>query len=97
GELGFYDANSKWNSISTFGGTITPPDSLSEDTSAWFATLPVDLQLSELMRVVKTAVSDNIPLMGSIQHLRAMGYKQLPDPQSVRAGKWTPEQEQALG
>src|SRR5216110_770908 len=38
-ELGFYTANSKWNTISTSGATITPPDTLSEDTSAWFATL----------------------------------------------------------
>ncbi|HKQ37966.1 MAG TPA: DUF4912 domain-containing protein [Verrucomicrobiae bacterium] len=95
-ELGFYDTKSKWNSISTSGGTITPPDSLSEDTSAWFATLPTDLQLGELLRVVKTAVSDNIPLMEAIQQLRGMGYKQLPDPESVRGGKWTAEQEQAL-
>ena len=95
-ELGFYDQNAKWNSISTSGGTITPPDSLSEDTSAWFATLPADLQLSELMRVVKTAVSDNIPLMEAIQQLRSMGYKQLPDPHAVRAGEWTAEHEKAL-
>ena len=95
-ELGFYDKNSKWNSVSTSGATITPPDALSEDTSAWFATLPTDLQLGELLRVVKTAVSDNIPLMEAIQQLRAMGYQQLPDTQSVRGGQWTPEQEQAL-
>lgn len=96
GELGFYDATSKWSGISTSSATITPPDSLSEDTSAWFATLPTDLQLSELLRVVKTAVSDHVPLMEAIQQLRAMGYKQLPDPDSARAGKWTSEQEQSL-
>ena len=96
GELGFYDAKSKWSSISTSGATITPPDTLSEDTSAWFATLPPDLHLSELMRVVKTAVSENVPLMEAIQQLRAMGYQHLPDPESVRAGEWTPEQEKAM-
>ena len=95
-ELGFYDKHSKWNSVSTSGATIAPPDSISEDTSAWFATLPTDLQLGELLRVVKTAVSENIPLMEAIQQLRAMGFKQLPDPQSVRGGQWTAEQEQAL-
>lgn len=95
-ELGFYDAQSKWTSISTSGGTITPPDSPSEDTSAWFATLPADLQLAELLRVVKTAVSENTPLMEAIQQLRAMGYKQLPDPESVSSGQWTQEQDHAL-
>src|SRR5688572_15795577 len=41
-ELGYYDAQTKWKSIASSGATITPPDSLSEDTSAWFATLPAD-------------------------------------------------------
>jgi hypothetical protein len=95
-ELGYYDAKSKWNSISTSGATITPPDSLSEDTSAWFATLPGDLQLAELLRVVKTAVSENVPLMEAIEQLRAMGYQQLPDSKNVSAKQWTSEQEQAL-
>lgn len=95
-ELGFYTANSKWNTISTSGATITPPDTLSEDTSAWFATLPTDLQLAELLRVVKTAVNQNVPLMEALQQLRAMGYKQLPDPDAVSSGKWTEEQERAL-
>jgi hypothetical protein len=95
-ELGFYDDKSKWNSISTSGATITPPDSLSEDTTAWFATLPADLQLAELMRVVKSAVSENIPLMEALEQLRAMGYKQLPDPHAVSAGQWSDEHERAL-
>lgn len=95
-ELGLYGANGRWTSISTSGGTITPPDSLSEDTSAWFATLPSDLQLAELMRVVKTAVNENVPLMEALQQLRAMGYQQLPDPQAVSAGQWTAEHDRAL-
>ena len=95
-ELGFYDTNSKWNAVSTSGATITPPDSVSEDTSAWFATLPGDLQLAELLRVVKTAVNENVPLMEAIHQLRAMGYQQLPDPKTVTAGQWTPEQDRAL-
>ena len=95
-ELGFYDVAGKWNAISSSGATITPPDSLSEDTSAWFATLPADLQLAELLRVVKSAVSENVPLMEALQQLRAMGYQQLPAPNAVSSGEWTPEHERAL-
>ena len=95
-ELGFYDKDSRWNAVSTSGATITPPDSLSEDTSAWFATLPADLQLAELLRVVKTAVKENVPLMEAIQHLRAMGYQQLPDPKEVAGREWSAEQDRAL-
>jgi uncharacterized protein len=95
-ELGYYDRKSQWNTISTSAGTITPPDSLSEDTSAWFATLPTDLQLAELLRVVRSAVSENVPLMEALHHLRAMGYQQLPDPSALSANQWTAEQESAL-
>lgn len=95
-ELGYYDSEARWKTVSTSGATITPPDSLSEDTSAWFATLPPDLQLAELLRVVKTAVNENIPLMEALQQLRAMGYQQLPDPQAISAAEWTPEHERAL-
>ena len=59
-------------------------------------TLPADLQLGELMRVVKSAVSENVPLMEALQQLRAMGYKQLPDLHAVAAGQWSDEHERAL-
>jgi hypothetical protein len=48
------------------------------------------------MRVVKSAVSENIPLMEALEQLRAMGYKQLPDPHAVSAGQWSDEHERAL-
>ncbi len=95
-QLGYYKQGGGWMDVSTSAATLTPPDTLSEDHSVWFATLPTDLHLPELLHVVKSALSENVPLMEAIQQLRAMGYSMLPDLKAISAGKWTPEQERAL-
>jgi hypothetical protein len=92
GELGYYRANGKWVVISTSGATLTPPDTMSEDTAAQFATIPIEVPFAQLIELAKTAVRENIPLAEVLQQLRASGYK-IPD---APAGKWTPEQERAL-
>jgi uncharacterized protein len=95
-QLGYNTPGGRWIAVATSASTITPPESMSEDHSAWFATLPAELQITELVKVVKSAISESIPLMEAIQQLRAMGYLQLPDPQAISPGKWTAEQERAL-
>ena len=95
-QLGYNKAGGAWTPVATSAATITPPEAMSEDQTAWFATLPAELQLAELVRVVKSAISESVPLMEAIQQLRTMGYLQLPDPQLIAPGKWTPEQERAL-
>jgi hypothetical protein len=95
-QLGYYSAERAWVPVATSAATITPPDSMSEDHSAWFATLPPELQITELVKVVKSAIGESVPLMEAIQQLRAMGYIQLPDPATVASAKWTEEQERAL-
>jgi uncharacterized protein len=95
-ELGYYQKPGVWKQVSVSGATVTPPDTLSEDTTVWFETLPVDLQFQELVQLVKKAVSENVPLLEAIQQLRASGFKGLPDTQAASSGKWTSEQERAL-
>ncbi|MCI0744348.1 MAG: DUF4912 domain-containing protein [Verrucomicrobia subdivision 3 bacterium] len=96
-ELGYYAKGGNWTRISVSAPTLTPPDAVSEDASVWFETLPVDLQFQHLLQLVKSAVSENVPLLEAIQQLRATGFKGLPDPRAVSSGKWTREQERALG
>ena len=91
-ELGYYQPNGKWVKISASGATLTPPDTLSEDTSAQFATIPIEVPFAQLIELARTAVRENIPLAEILQQLRASGY-QIPE---AHAGKWTPEQERAL-
>lgn len=96
GELGYYRPNEEWVRVAVSGTTITPPDTMSDDLSVWFETLPVDMRYEHILQLVKTAVRDNVPLMEAIQQLRATGLVNLPDQRSAGAGSWTPEQEQAL-
>jgi hypothetical protein len=96
GELGYYRPNEQWVRIAVSGTTMTPPDSMSDDLSVWFETLPVDMRYEHILQLVKTAVKDNVPLMEAIQQLRATGARELPDVRSVGTGRWTPEQEHAL-
>jgi uncharacterized protein len=96
-EIGYYNENGDWNRISVSGATFTPPDALSEDTSFRFATIPVDVPFEELIRIVKAAVRENIPLAEALMQLRADGFKGLPEPSEIVSMKWTAEQERALG
>jgi hypothetical protein len=95
-ELGYYRTEDQWVTVSTSSPTVTPPDTMSDDLSAWFETLPVDLRYEQLLALVKQAVKENVPLMEAIQQLRAAGFPGLPDVRSLGAGQWTPAQERAL-
>jgi hypothetical protein len=95
-ELGYYQRGGAWTSLSTSAATLTPPDSMSDDVSVWFETLPPDLHFDRLIRLVKAAVHDHVPLMEAIQQLRAAGFKGLPGLKAISAGRWTAEQERAL-
>jgi hypothetical protein len=96
GELGYYRPNEQWVRVAVSGATMTPPDAMSDDLSVWFETLPVDLRFDQILRLVKTALKDNIPLMEAIQQLRASGFAGLPDRRSTGSGEWTADQERAL-
>ncbi len=95
-ELGYYRPSGKWVNVSTSGATMTPPDTMSADTSVQFATLPVDVPFAQLLQLVKAAVRDHIPLTEVLQQLRASGYLRLPEEKLPPAGKWTATQERAL-
>lgn len=96
-EIGYYNENGDWNRISVSGATVTPPDTLSDDVSVRFATIPIDVPFEELIRLVKAAVRENVPLAEAIMQLRADGFKGLPEPREIASVKWTPEQERAVG
>jgi hypothetical protein len=94
-ELGYLDAGHKWVSLTRSGATFTPPDSLSDDTSIRFATIPSDAPFAELLAMVKGAVREHVPLVEAMQQMRAQGFRNLPAPEEVKS-EWTPAQDQAL-
>jgi hypothetical protein len=95
-ELGYYSALGKWTRISVSSGTVTPPDAVSSETDADFATIPFEFPFARLMEIIKAAVRENLPLAQAIEELRRSGHPDLPRVTSVPPATWTPQQEQAL-
>jgi len=96
-ELGYYAKDGNWVSVSVSSPTLTPPDSISQDTQAEFVTLPYELPLSKVAALVKEAARNNPPLARAIEELRAHGHSGLPEPGTpATPPRWTPAQEQAL-
>ncbi|MBI5772776.1 MAG: DUF4912 domain-containing protein [Verrucomicrobia bacterium] len=95
-ELGCYGKKRKWQTLSTSAATLTPPDTMSDDTSARFATLPVEVSFEQIQSLVKAAARENAPLIEAIQQLRAAGHAALPKISVISGGQWTPAQERAL-
>jgi hypothetical protein len=111
-QLGYFDRKERWQTIAVSAATVTPPDNLSDDTSADFATLLVEVPFDQLVEMVKTVVTQNVPLMEALAQLREMGHPNLPTAdtfappaaESVPAETvgpapapiWTPAQAQAL-
>ena len=91
-ELGYYRKGGVWVRVSTSGATLTPPDAMSEDTSAEFATIPMEVPFARLVELARTAVRRNIPLAEVLAQLRANGFKVAESP----GGNWTLEQERAI-
>ena len=95
-ELGFYSKKRQWKSIAVSGTTLTPPETISDDASVEFATIPVDVPFEKLLALVKEAVQENRPLARAVEDLRREGHPELPRAASAPDNRWTPEQERAL-
>ena len=92
-EIGYYSAHGKWNRISTSGATLTPPDTMSDDTSAQFTSIPLEIPFSQLIEFARSAVQENVPIAEIFHQLRSSGYN-FPEP--APGEKWTPERQRAL-
>lgn len=77
-QLGYADKQERWQTIAVSAATMTPPETLSEDTSAEFATLPVEVPFDQLVEMVRTVVSQHVPLIEALAQLREEGHPNLP-------------------
>lgn len=77
-QLGYFDLNERWQTIAVSAATVTPPDNLSDDNSAEFATLPAEVPFEQLVELVKAAVGRHVPLMEALAQLRDQGHPNLP-------------------
>jgi hypothetical protein len=109
-QIGYFDKVGRWTKISESAATLTPPDSLADDTTARFATLPTEVPFQQLLEVVKAAAREHLPLAQAIQeiaHEQLESLQATAGPAAARqphlAGlptapdsEWTPAQERAL-
>ncbi len=77
-ELGYYRTRGQWITIATSSPTLTPPDTVSEDTSAEFATIPFELPMEKLLSLVKEAVQENVPLAEALKEIQTQNFPELP-------------------
>ncbi|HEV2319273.1 MAG TPA: DUF4912 domain-containing protein [Verrucomicrobiae bacterium] len=95
-ELGYYSGVGRWMRVTASGTTVTPPDSVSENGNAEFATIPFEFPFSKLLDIVKAAVSESRPLAQAVEELRRTGHPSLPRINGEPVSQWTPEQDSAL-
>jgi hypothetical protein len=93
--LGYFDAAKKWVELACSAATVTPPDSVAEDTAVRFATIPPEVSFAQLLASVEVAVRENVPLAEAVEELREEGFSGLPEAKQI-PGPWTPAQEKAL-
>src|SRR5581483_2204967 len=95
-ELGYYSSVGRWMRVSVSSPTVTPPDAISEEAEAEFATIPFEFPFARLVEMIKSVVGKNFSLAQAVEELRRNGHPELPKIISAPAAKWTPQQEQAL-
>ena len=96
-ELGYYaKADGRWTGVSISAPTLTPPDSLSADTSVQLASIPIDVPFERLLELMKIALNENVPLADAILQLRASSQPGPQKSKQIRGARWTPAQERAL-
>jgi hypothetical protein len=95
-ELGYYSSLGKWVRVAGSAATVTPPDAVSPEAGAEFATIPFEFPFARLMEIIKAAVQENLPLAQALEELRREGHPDLPRAVSRPTPNWTPQQEQAL-
>jgi hypothetical protein len=65
-ELGYYERNGAWKSVSRSSSTFTPPESPSPETSAEFATIPADVTFKQVVEIVREFASAEQPLLEAV-------------------------------
>jgi uncharacterized protein len=94
-ELGFWQYDGSFHVISRSRETTTPSATVSTDTTARFATIPIDVPYSDLLNLVRTHTPEGERLAEALHRLQAKGFP-FPFKVEVALGPWTEEQEAHL-
>jgi hypothetical protein len=90
-ELGFWRHDGNFHVISRAREATTPPDSVSPDTTAKFATIPIDIPFQELLNLIRGHIKEGERLAEALQRLQREGFR-FPFKVGIDFGPWTAEQ-----
>jgi hypothetical protein len=65
--LGYCDAANKWVELARSAATLTPPDSVADDTTVRFATIPIEVPFTQLLASVQAAAREHPPLAEAVR------------------------------
>jgi hypothetical protein len=104
-ELGYYRragaTGRRWSRVAISPTTVTPPETISTETTMEFATIPAELTFQEIRALGGAAGREARPLARVAEELRRAGHPKFQSPTPPGLGVWTAEQqrvvEEALG
>jgi uncharacterized protein len=94
-ELGFWRHDGQFHVISHSRETTTPPDAISPDTTARFATIPIDISFEELFKIIRGHMREGEALADALHRLQLAGFR-FPFKLGLELGPWTAEQSAEL-
>lgn len=94
-ELGYWRHDGHFHIVSRSREATTPPDMISPDTTARFATIPIDISFQELLGIIRGHMKDGEALADALHRLQAAGFR-FPFQVGLELGPWTDEQTAAL-
>jgi hypothetical protein len=90
-ELGFWRHDGHFHIIGRARETTTPPDSVSPDTAAKFATIPIDIPFRQMLELIRGHIRDGERLAEALHRLQREGF-QFPFKVGIDFGPWSAEQ-----
>ena len=90
-ELGFWRHDGQFNVVSHSREATTPPDAISPDTTARFATIPIDISFHELFEIIRGHMREGEPLAEALHRLQLAGFR-FPFKLGLELGPWTTAQ-----
>jgi hypothetical protein len=90
-ELGYWRHDGTFHVINRSREATTPADSVSPDTTARFATIPIELSFGELLGLIRGHIKQGERLADALHRLQREGFR-FPFKVGVELGPWTAEQ-----
>lgn len=96
-ELGYYRKQDRtWTTLGCSQPTLTPPEAFETAGPVQFMSVPPDVPLVRLQRIVETLAAREPAVAAALEAARREGQPELPRVLGAPAPAWSPQQEEAL-